>query len=288
MPERWLVLVVRALPAGRERAVARALLELGGRGVEERDGVCITHLPPPDDPRALAARARARASRVEGVRDVEVSWSWLAHEDWAETWKRGLGPRRVSGRLVVAPSWSDPDPRPGERVVRLDPGIAFGTAGHATTRGCLRLVDDGLREGDRVLDVGTGSGILAIAAAVLGAADVVAVDADSHACGSARENARRNGVAGRVRVEEARMDAASLAGRGPVDGIAANIETEVLLELLPGAARALAPGGWLVLGGIPEADRGRILKRARSTGFVLDGEHREDGWWSGRLRPRSS
>lgn len=283
-PERWLVLIVRARPGGREGVVADALLGLGARSVEERAGACITHLPPPEDTEAFLERVRERLRRLEGVREVRVSWGWQRHEDWAETWKRGLGPRRVTERLVVTPSWCEPETGPGDRVLRLDPGVAFGTAGHATTRGCLRLLDEVVREGDRWLDAGAGSGILSIAAALVGGGEVVAVDADPLACESVKENAARNGVADRIRVVEARLDAASLARHGPVDGVVANIRTGVLVELLPGAARALEPGGWLVLGGIREEERSRILPAARSASFSLDGERHERGWWTGRFR----
>lgn len=251
--------------------------------MEERAGAWVTHLPPPDDPEAFVDRVGHRLRRLPGVDDVDVSWSWQPHEEWAETWKRGLGPRRVTDRLVVAPWWTEPDLRPGDRVIRLDPGVAFGTAEHGSTRGCLRLLEGAVAEEDRVLDLGAGTGILAIAAAQLGARTVVAVESDPYACEAARENAHRNEVADRVRVVEARTDADDVAGRGPVHGIVANIQTEVLVGLLPGAARALEPGGWLVLGGIPEAERGRVVEAARGDGFSLEDEHLEEGWWSGRL-----
>lgn len=258
-------------------------MDLGARAVEEREGAWLTHFPPRDDPDDFAALVRDRLSRLPRLDGVRVSWSWQPHEAWAEVWKRGLAPRRIGERLLVAPTWCDADARPGDRVIRLDPGVAFGTAEHASTRGCLRLLEKAVSEGDEVLDVGAGSGILAIAAAVLGAGDVVAVEVDGYACAAARENAERNRVSHRVRVVEARTDAEDLAARGPVDGIAANIETGVVLELLPGAARALKPGGWVVAGGIPSAEKDRIVEAALSTGFAVREADTEDGWWSALL-----
>ena len=286
LPDRWLVLAVRSRETGAlgpYSLVVDTLVELGARAVEERDGAWITHLPPPDDPETFVEEVRQRLSRLPGVEGVDVTWSWQPHEEWAETWKRGLGPRRVTERLVVAPWWTEPEVGPGDRVIRLDPGVAFGTAEHGSTRGCLRLLEPVVEDGDRVLDLGAGTGILAIAAAQLGAGPVVAVESDPYACDAARENVERNGVAEAVRVVEAQTDAVDVADRGPVDGIAANIRTDVLLGLLPGVARALTPGGWLVVGGVPEGERERLIRAARSEGFVTDGEHREEGWWSGRF-----
>jgi len=190
----------------------------------------------------------------------------------------------VAEGIVVAPTWIEPELEDGERVIRIDPGVAFGTAEHATTRGCLRLLAEVVAPGDRILDVGTGTGILAIAAALLGAGRITALDADPFACEAARENAEANGQADRIRVEEVRAGADDLGRRGPVQGIAANIQTRILLRLLPGAAHALADGGWLVLGGIPVEERSQVTASASGSGFLLDGEVADEGWWSGRFR----
>lgn len=285
VPDRWLVVSVRA-PGARERhLLVDALVGLGARAVEERDGALTTHFPPRPDAEAFVDEVRWRLSTVPGVGpSLEVSWSWQPHEDWAELWKRDLVPRRVGPRIVVTPTWIEPDPEPDAVVIRLDPGVAFGTAEHATTRGCLRLLDGAVSPGDRVADLGAGSGILAIAACKLGAREVRAVDADSFACSAARENAEANGCGDRVHVVEARLAADDVAGLGPLEGIAANIEAEVAVELLPGAVRALVPGGWLVVGGILAPEREEVVDAARSLGLGLDGEDREEEWWSGLFR----
>jgi len=285
VPDRWLVVSVRAPGATERHLLVDALVRLGARAVEERDGALVTHFPPPSDPEALVDEIRWRLSTVHGAgSSLEVSWSWQPHEDWAELWKRELVPRRVTSRIVVTPTWLEPDAGPGDVVIRLDPGVAFGTAEHATTRGCLRLLDGAVSAGDRVADLGTGSGILAIAACGLGAREVRAVDADPFACAAARENAAANGCADRVHVTEARLGPGGVADLGPLDGVTVNIEAGVVVELLPGAARALGPGGWLVVGGILVAERDGVVEEAARPGLRLEAEDREEEWWSGLFR----
>ena len=148
--------------------LADGLLSLGGRASEERDGWFLTHVPAPQEADVFAEEARLFLVKCTGLEDVEIRVRIQEHEDWAETWKRGLRPRRLTERIVVTPSWMDPPARPDDLVIVVDPGMAFGNAEHGTTRGCLRLLDGTVQEGDRVLDIGAGSGILSIAAAMLG------------------------------------------------------------------------------------------------------------------------
>lgn len=289
---RWLELRARPAPGdagtgdseAEEGLVAEALLALGGRAVEERDGWHLTHLEEPRDPAGFLEEARALVAGLAG-RPVEVEARWQAHEDWAESWKRGLDTRRVTPRLVVTPSWIPYHPREGERVLVLDPGMAFGTAEHGTTRGALRLLDRSVAEGDRVLDVGAGSGILSIAAVLLGAAVGTAVEGDPLACEAMAENLERNGVADRVEVVEAWADEASLAALGPRDGCVANIEWRLLEPLVPGLVAAVRPGGWLVLSGILADQRTDAEVRAREVGLDLV-DRDEDGEWRSLLLRR--
>lgn len=284
-PDRWLVVSVRPAESRERHLVVDALVGLGARAVEERDGALTTHFPPPDDPEAFVDGVRWRLRAVPGVGpSLRVTWAWQAHEEWAELWKRDLAPRRISPRVVVTPTWLDARARPSDLVIRLDPGVAFGTAEHATTRGCLRLLDGTVASGERVADLGTGSGILAIAACGLGAGEVVAVDDDPLECAAARENVEANGCAARVRVVRDLLDAEGVADLGPLDGIVANIEAGVLGRLLPGCARAVRRGGWTILSGILAGERGEIVDRAERLGFRPEAEDREGEWWSGLLR----
>lgn len=261
------------------------MISLGATGVEERDGGFVTYLRPPEDPESRVAEIRdLLRAEVEGSATVEVDWSWQPHEEWAETWRRGLAPRRVGRRFLISPSWLDPEPGPGNLLVRIDPGMAFGTAEHETTRGCLELLEDGVREGDRIVDVGAGTGILSVAAALLGAEEIVAAECDEFAVEAARENVEVNRVADRIRIVRRTVDSAALRSMGPVDGIVANIRSRVLEALLPGARAALRPGGWLILGGVLSEEREALLARAREVGLEPEEEILDGEWWSGRFR----
>jgi ribosomal protein L11 methyltransferase len=287
IPERrWLELRVRD-PAAAEPSpmLVEALLALGARAAEEVDGWLVTAVEEPADPDAFVARAATLLREMADSDTVELATAWRPHEEWAETWRRGLAPRRVTPRILVRPSW-EPAPTPTSNEdapaveIVIDPGMAFGTAEHATTRGCLRLLDGTVKPGDRVLDVGAGSGILAIAAARLGAAEVVAIEADPLSCESLRENIERNGTDERVRCVEAKVSADGLARMGPVSGLVANIESGPLTALMSGFAAAVEPGGWLILSGILDHEWPTLRARAESAGFRLRNVDAEGEWRS--------
>lgn len=288
-PKRWLVLAVRAPSPELAELVADSLLALGGAAVEERGDELRTYLLPPGDPEAFVAEARSLLAEwlPEGAPPLELSWEWQEDEDWAAEWKRGLAPRQLTERLVVKPTWTEWAAAPGQVVIDVDPQMAFGTGEHATTRGCLRLLDSVVREGDRVLDVGSGSAILSIAAVRLGAAEAVAVEYDPDANINAVENIEGNGVEGRVRVVEALADDALLAGLGRFDLILANILSGVIRPLLPAFRRTLgaAPGGRLIVSGILREESADVIRDAESAGFRVERVDEEEEWWSALLLP---
>jgi ribosomal protein L11 methyltransferase len=256
------------------------LTSLSGRGVEERDGTLVAYFVSTDTTDVLSL-VRARLADETDPGQIALTHHFQAHEDWAEIWRRGLGPRRVGRRIVVSPSWESPPVGAGDVLVSVDPGMAFGTAEHPTTRGCLRALEELVVKDARWADVGTGSGILAIAAALLGARTVVALESDPWATAAARENARTNGVEARVEVSDVTVEAGSLAALGPFDGIVANVETGVLTLLLPEFRLALAPTGWLVLSGILTTEADGIIQAAISHGLSLTREEAEAEWWTG-------
>lgn len=285
---RWLELRVRPPePEGDDGSLLPdALVELGARGVVERDGRYVAYFEEPDDPEAFLCRARASLAAWTRLDGIEVEHGWQEHEEWAETWRRGLGVRRLTDRLVVRPSWEEPDDlRPDDVVVVLDPGMAFGTAEHGTTRGSLRLLDGAVRGGDRVLDIGAGSGILSIAAARLGAREVVAIEGDPLAYEAMADNLRRNEVEERVAVVRTWATADDLAWLGPFDGIVANIETHLLAPLFAGFRAALLDGGWLVVSGILDSELDGVLSELGALGFTRVDVDEDEEWRSARLEP---
>lgn len=287
-PSRWLVLRV-ARPASEDAAalLADVLLEAGGRAVLEEGTDLVSHVPEPGDVPSFLHGLRhslAAAARAADRPAPELRTSWQAQEDWAEVWKRGLEPRRVTPRLVVTPSWCAYGPEPGDLVITLDPGMAFGNAEHGTTRGCLRLLDGVVRGGDRILDVGAGSAILSIAAALLGASEVLGLEADPLAVPTARDNVETNGVADRVRIEMREVDAAWVRRAGPRDGVVANIETGILRRLLPGLVPATAEGGWLLLSGILADEWAALAGEVEASGPGLVAVDADGDWRSGLFR----
>lgn len=250
--------------------------------------------------------------------DAWLEWRWETRAGWEALWEGEMHPRKVSKRIVVAPLGFENPAEEGPVTIRLRPGLAFGTAEHPTTRSCLALLDrlfpplshtsrtsdpadpaDSAKTSDTsdtsdaadtagtILDVGTGSGILAIAAALLGAHRVIGLESDPHACADARENVQENGVEGRVEVQQCMADASAIGHMGPFDGILANIEPHGLLPLVPGLARALAPAGWLVLSGIPRGEREAVIAAAAHHGLAPSDTIEEEGWWSAVFRHNS-
>lgn len=287
-PQRWLVLSVRLADPELLPLAAEALVEQGSWAVQEEGGAVLTYVPEPSDPEAFVAEMRGHvaANLPDGV-ELEITWRWQPHEDWAATWKAGLGPRRVTDRIVVKPTWTEWDAEPGQIVLDVDPQMAFGTGEHATTRGCLRLLDSALKPGDRVLDVGSGSAILAIAAVRLGASEAVAVEYDPDANINARENIEQNGTEGRVRLIEAMADTAMLAGLGRFDLLLANILSGVIRPLLPAFRAALSgsPEGRLIVSGILGTEHAEVVRDAEAAGFRVERVDEEEEWWSALLRP---
>jgi ribosomal protein L11 methyltransferase len=241
-------------------------------------------------PKALAARCAALKAWISLVRSygldtgpANVSVRRIRREDWAESWKRHFKPIEIGGALLVKPSWSKRRPVKDQAVVVLDPGLSFGTGQHPTTWFCLReLVRRRSRNGagQAFLDIGTGSGILAIAAVKLGYSPVRAFDFDPEAVRVARANARSNGVA--QAVQFSRADVAKLPTR-PVrqyDFICANLISTLLMEQRRQIARQLRTGGTLVLAGILKSEFGQVERAYTSLGLKLRSVKTEKEWCS--------
>lgn len=329
-PARWLQLSLPAPAPGEAILLVEALRALGARAVERQAGRVVAVFPPGSGaPETLAAEVELALRASTSLRDGAVQWRRLDRAEWLARWGGAHPPRRVSARLVVvvdtADGDGDPDvdvdvdggegtgasweakPRTGaSRVVRLEPSSAFGTAEHPTTRACLRLLDGVVRAGDRVLDLGAGSGVLAIAAVLLGAGSALALEVDPVACAAARRNVERNGVGDRVEVREAAVTGRALRAlaasgdEGRWDGVVANIGSEVLTPLLPelaallparqGKPRTAGEGtaaGWLIVSGVLPPERDRFLAAAAAVGLRPADEDVAGGWWAARLVSRT-
>jgi ribosomal protein L11 methyltransferase len=196
---------------------------------------------------------------------VELVAKPLYEEDWAVSWREFFGPVDYGGRLVIVPSWIEPVAEPGRLVIRLDPGQAFGTGHHETTRLCLAALEDCVRAGAEVLDVGTGSGILAIASVKLGARHVDAVDVDPVALSVARENCGANGA---LNLVDFRPEGFEGLQPGTYEIIIANISTAENLALLPEYARLAREGnGRVILSGILAVDAVQFRAAAGELGL---------------------
>ena len=209
----------------------------------------------------------------------ELETRVVNEEDWANAWKDYFHVTHIGERLVIRPSWRAYTPEAHEVVLELDPGMAFGTGLHPTTRMCLEQVERVVRPAMRVLDVGTGSGILALAAAKLGAASVYCIDNSSVAVESAAANAAANGLSEQITVTPGTLDEARAARMaGQFDLVLANIIARVIGSIAPQLARVLAPGGLLIAGGIIEERRHEAEEPLLVSGLKLVDQVMIDDW----------
>jgi ribosomal protein L11 methyltransferase len=276
----WWALDVRTA-AEQKDAVGAWLVARTGQAVEERDDGTLVAFAP--DEKAVAELVEELAREVPAPITIEPRQ--VESVDWSTRWRDGLGARR-SGELTVIPSWlpeaSDPDPL----TIVLDPETAFGSGEHGSTRVALTLLGRLLRPGDRVLDLGSGSGILAIAAIKLGASRAIGLEVDPEANAVAARNAARNGVADRAEFLEG--DAAVLAPLvGPADLLLSNILRSVNTALMPVVASALRPGGLAIFSGMEQVEAAEFRLTLSAHRFNVVQEALDAGWWGvAAERPR--
>ena len=260
-----------------------------GRGLSlEQDGsdkvLLRTYLP---------VSSRQRLARIDvGLRLVsilepldELTITALPEEDdWQKQWQAHFDLLRVGQHLVIKPSWIDYEATTGEVVVELDPGMAFGTGYHPTTYTCLEAIEDILEPGMAVLDLGTGSGILTIAAVKLGAGSVVALDIDSQAVRAARQNFRRTRVQRKVTLSQGSIPHA-LAGEGSFDLVVANISARAVRERAPFIFPCLAPQGRFVASGILKTQQEEVDDTLIGLGCSLERQWPQEEWVTLVYRP---
>ncbi len=270
-------LSVRVRPGASREASLAALFDLGSEGVHEAGEELLTHFPGDADAAAIVAAVSAADPTAQVVASL------IPAVDWAEEWKRGVGAHEL-GALAIVPPWLA-EGRDLARTIVIEPEMAFGTGEHETTRGVVRLLPKVIRAGDRVADLGAGSAVLAIAAAKLGAAQVIAIELDHDAIANARENVARNGAADVVTVMEG--DAGLLLPFvSPVRVVLANIISSVLTALLPTIGEALSLDGEAILSGILVEERTAMLTVLAEGAWQLLDEDVEGSWWTARIARR--
>lgn len=230
--------------------------------------------------------------RIEQLSEFDIQTGEVRFEtrtvdenDWANAWKQYFKPVRVSERLTIKPTWEEYTPEsPNEKIIELDPGMAFGTGTHPTTSLCLRTLESVIQGGEEVIDVGTGSGILAIGAIHLGAKHVLALDLDPVAVISAKENVELNGLEQQITVKES--DLLSVLGsqdpalgvKLPVKVIVANILAEVIMMFVDDVYHALESGGVYITSGIWKNKEQVVHDALVASGFEISSVHRDEDW----------
>ena len=300
--DKWQELTVEVLREA-EEAASNILIELGSQGVaiddsadylgrvgkygevfpevKQVDTVKITaYYPEHVDIDAVEKEVAQRLSALSdfGVNagDIHYDTQELAEQDWAENWKKYYEPTRISHDLTIVPSWTDYEAKTGEKIIRLDPGMAFGTGTHPTTKMSLFALEQVLRGGETVLDVGTGSGVLSIASSLLGAKSIYAYDLDEVAVRVAQENIDLNAGTENIHVETGNL----LQGVDiQADVIVANILADILINMTEDAYRLVKDEGYLIMSGIISEKWEMVRESAEKAGFFLE-THMIQGEWN--------
>jgi ribosomal protein L11 methyltransferase len=267
-PQTWQVFSLQ--PAfGLEEILTAYLFDLGAVGTHQIEDRLLVYFPEPcaigqidNDLRAFLAQLRAGGM---GLPTITMAHERIAAQDWHSAWKRYFKPFLISERILIRPSWETAALAPGQIEIVIDPKQAFGTGHHATTRSMLRLLEKYLTSGMRVIDVGTGTGILAIASAKLQpGVQIIALDSDPIAAEAAQENIYLNHVPDCIKLYAGTLAALCVP---PVDVILANLQHPILLELLPDFVPLLKRGGVLLLSGLLENEGESIRSAAQRIGL---------------------
>ena len=246
------------------------------------DDVKVTGFYPLDEHASdVAALVRERAQKLPVIAPgvdlgkLEVSVSTIDNEDWAENWKKQFKPFRLGKHIVIRPGWEEYEPDEGDKVITIDPGLAFGTGTHETTGMCVSLVEELVRPGMDVMDIGTGTGILAIAAAHMGAKHVLASDIDPVAVRVAGENAAINGFTDVIDCKTG--DLLEVAGE-PADVVIANIIADVIIAIAASVIDFVKPGGAFICSGIAREREEDTLRALKNAGYESLDVRRNGEW----------
>ena len=248
------------------------LIEQELRDKDRNTVIVHLYLSPDENPAEVLELLRQRLLASE--LDATLKVTGVEEDDWENGWKAFYHAMELGNRLAVCPSWEEYD-NPGRVVLRLDPGMAFGTGTHETTSLCLRALDERIRGGERMLDIGTGSGILAIAALLLGAKEADGVDIDPMCVRTASENAERNGVADRFCV---RVGNLSEQASGKYRIITANIVANAIIALAPSVPALLDADGVFLASGIIDEREQEVAAAIAKAGLAVREIRRDNGW----------
>lgn len=240
----------------------------------DKDKVAVSIFVPEEKPIAEFRAFLQDRFRTLGL-SVSIEAEGVSEDDWAENWKKYYKPISL-GRVTIVPAWESYEAKAGEVIVRMDPGMAFGTGTHETTRLVMRILQDVIAGGERVLDVGTGSGILSICASKLGAKEIFAYDIDPVAVRVAKENALADGC-DNITVGVSDL-LAGVDRTAPYGVCVANIVADIILRMLPDIGALLAPGAPLILSGIIAPRKEDVIAAAAKHGFLVEREEQENDW----------
>ena len=240
----------------------------------DRDTVKVSIFVP-EEKNLLEYRQHLDARFAELGLEVTISVEGMREEDWSESWKQYYKPIPL-GKVTIVPAWEDYAAAPGEVVIKMDPGMAFGTGTHETTRLVMKIMQDEIKGGERVLDVGTGSGILSICASKLGAKECFAYDIDPVAVTVARENAERDGCTNITVGVSDLLKGINKDER--YDFAVANIVADIIIRMLPDIGEHLKPNAPLILSGIISMYRDKVVDAARALGYEPVREVSENDW----------
>jgi ribosomal protein L11 methyltransferase len=266
----------RVTPDANRDGVIAALFAAGSQGVQEDGSSLVTHFP------ADTAIGSIRDALTAADPGADITIRETPDTDYSE-WRGSVVAHRV-GDLVIAPPWLADDFDPARTVI-VEPAMAFGTGEHQSTRGVMRLMQGVVRKGDVVADLGAGSAVLSIAAVLLGASRVAAVELDPDSIGNAEANVRANGVDEIVQIIQGDANIL-LRLLAPVRVVLANILSSVLTPMLPTIRSALTADGVAILGGMVVAERTAMLAALEAQGLAVQREDTEDAWWSVQIAPR--
>lgn len=283
---RWVGITIEASEAAVD-AVSRILMDEGCGGAAvtqladtplQRLTDVVGYLPVDDRLENRLLNIRKRVSKLPelglGLRSDEITIKWVEEEEWATAWKKYFKPI-LMGHIVIKPSWEEYEAAEGEIVIDIDPGMAFGTGNHPTTKLCILALQDYIKGGETVLDMGAGSGILAMAAAKLGAAKVVGLDIDTVAVEAAIENVKRIGMEDVIQIGRAESPSEF---EGQADIIVANILANVIIDMASDLAAKLKPGGKLIASGIIDERGGDVSAALEAAGLKFIEQRTETEW----------